>query len=99
MSFMNQGLKGLPADHNIELLEKYQSVGKEDVMRCLREYIVKLFRPESSAVLAVTAPGKSEGIADALELKGFKVENRTIEIQGDEHSKDESTSDSEGSER
>jgi len=99
LSFVNQGLKGLPPGHNVELLEKYQAVKKEDVIRCLQSYIVKLFQPRSSIALAVTAPGKVDEIAEKLGQKGFKVEKRTIEVPDDEHSEDESISDSEGSER
>lgn len=99
ISFVNQGLKGLSPDYNVELLEKYQAVQKEDVMRCLRNYIVKLFEPESSVALVVTAPGKSDEIAEKLGQKGFKVEKRTIEVQDDEHSEEGSSSDSKGSDR
>jgi Zn-dependent M16 (insulinase) family peptidase len=100
-SFVNQGLKGLSPNHNIELLEKYQRVKKEDVMRCLKDYILNLFQPESSIALVVTAPGKSDEIVENLGEKGFKVEKRTIEVQDDEggDSEDGSGSDSEGSER
>jgi len=102
---MNQGLKGLSSNHNIELLEKYQAVKKEDVMRCLKDYVLKLFQPESSVALVVTAPGKSDEISEKLGEKGFKVEKRTIEVQDGEEesedgeSEDGSGSDSEGSER
>jgi Zn-dependent M16 (insulinase) family peptidase len=98
-SFVNQGLKGLSPKHNIKLLEKYQAVKKEDVMRCLREYILKLFEPKSSIALVVTAPGKVDEISDKLGQKGFTVEKRTIEVQDDEVPEDGSTSDSEGSEK
>ena len=93
-SFVNQGLKGLPHNHNVELLEKYQAVKKEDVMRCLKDYILKLFQPESSIALVVTAPGKSDEISERLGEEGFKVERRTIEVQDDS---DGSSSDSRGS--
>ena len=83
-SFVNQGLKGLPSDHNVRLLEKYQAVKKEDVMRCLKDYILKLFQPESSIALVVTASGKLDEISEKLGEKGFKVEKRTIEVQSDE---------------
>ena len=98
---MNQGLKGLSSNHNVELLKKYQAVKKEDVMRCLKDYILKLFQPESSIALVVTAPGKSSEISEKLGEKGFKVEERTIEVQEGEEgdSEDGSGSDSEGSER
>ena len=100
MSFINQGLKGLPSNHNVRLLEKYQAVKKEDVIRCLKKYIVNLFQPESSVALAVTAPGKLDEIATKLGEKGFKVEKRAIEVQGDARpSEDGSISDSGSSDK
>ena len=97
---MNQGLKGLSPNHNIELLERYQAVKKEDVIRCLQRYLVKLFQPESSIALAVTAPGKIDEIAVELGRKGFKVEKRTIEVQDDDElSEGGATFDSDSSER
>lgn len=98
-SFVNQGLKGLSSDHNVEILEKYQAVTKADVMSCLKNYIATLFQPESSIALVVTAPGKSDEIVEKLGQKGFKVEKRTIEVQDDGQSEDGSTSGSEGGER
>lgn len=100
-SFVNQGLKGLSQNHSVELLEKCRVVKKEDVMRCLKEYFLKLFQPESSIALVVTAPGKSDEISEKLGEKGFKVEKRTIEVQddGEGDSEDGSGSGSEGSER
>ena len=98
-SFVNRGLKGLSPNHNVELLEKYQAVKKEDVMRCLKDYVLKLFQPESSIALVVTAPGKSDEISGKLREKGFEVEKRTIEIQDDEGDSDGSGSGSDGSER
>ena len=94
VSFINQGLKGLSSNHNVELLEKYQAVKKEDVIRCLKEYVVNLFQPESNVAIAVTAPGKLDEIAEELGKKGFKVEKRTIEVQDDGQSGDASTLDS-----
>jgi len=98
-SFVNRGLKGLPSNYNVELLEKYQAVTKEDVMRCLRDYVLKLFQPESSIALVVTAPGKSDEILGKLREKGFEVEKRTIEVQDGEEDSDGSGSGSDGSER
>ena len=95
-SFINQGLKGLSSNYNIELLEKYQAVKKEDVMLCLRKYVLKLFEPCSSIALVVTAPGKLDEISEKLGQKGFEVEKRAIEVQDDGDSEDGSTSDSEG---
>lgn len=95
-SFVNQGLKGLPSKHNVELLEKYQAVKKEDVQRCLRDYILRLFKPESSIALVVTAPGKLDEISEKLGQKGFRVEKRAIEVRDDEGSEDGSPSESEG---
>ena len=98
-SFINQGLRGLSSNYNAELLEKYQAVKKEDVMRCLKTYIINLFQPESSVVVVATAPGKLDEIAEELGKKGFNVEKRAIEVRDDGHSEDGSTSDSGGSDR
>ena len=94
-SFVNQGLKGLPSNHNVELLEKYQAVKKEEVQRCLRDYILRLFQPESSIALVVTAPGKFDEISEKLGQKGFRVEKRAIEVRDDEGSEDGSITGSE----
>ena len=102
-SFVNQGLKGLSPNYDVELLEKYQAVKREDVMWCLKKYVLKLFQPESNIALVVTAPGKSDEISEKLGEKGFVVKKRTIEVREDERDYDDvsdrSSSDSEGSER
>lgn len=98
-SFVNQGLKGLSRNHSVELLERYQAVKKEDVMRCLKDYILKLFQPESSIALVVTAPGKSDEISEKLGEKGFEVEKRTMLQDEEEGDSGGSSSDSEGGER
>ncbi|KAH9937111.1 Metalloenzyme, LuxS/M16 peptidase-like protein, partial [Fomitopsis serialis] len=41
-SFVNQALRGVPQNYNIELLERYRSVTKADVLAVLREYSWKV---------------------------------------------------------
>jgi Zn-dependent M16 (insulinase) family peptidase len=97
-SFTNQALIGVPQNHNIDLLEKYQKVSKADVLRVLRQYFLPLFDSSTSVVVSVTAPGKADEISKGLEDAGFVVDRRTLELEpehGIEHD-DESESGSEG---
>ncbi|KAF9240861.1 Metalloenzyme, LuxS/M16 peptidase-like protein [Melanogaster broomeanus] len=77
-SFTNQALKGLPQDYNLQLLEKYQAVTKDDVLASLRKYILPLFDSASSIVVVVTAPSKVDQIAEGLTGFGFDVEKRNV---------------------
>ena len=104
-SFVNQALKGVPQNHNTDLLEKFQQVSKDDVLRVLRQYFLPLFDSSTSVVVSVTSPGKADEIADGLKDAGFVVERRALEIEhvdgslvdGSEHEgEDESESGSEG---
>ncbi|KAH8988959.1 Metalloenzyme, LuxS/M16 peptidase-like protein [Lactarius akahatsu] len=97
-SFTNQALKGVPQNHNIELLEKFQQVSKDDVLQVLRQYFLPLFDSSTSVVVSVTAPGKADEISKGLKDAGFVVERRALELEledGSEH-EDESESGSEG---
>ncbi|KAI9060189.1 hypothetical protein FKP32DRAFT_1595582 [Trametes sanguinea] len=95
MSFINQGLKGVSQNHNIELLEKFQQITKEDVLDVLRRYFLPLFDSSSSVAVVVTAPAKAEQVAQELGKIGFDVEQKTL--QADEEDSEYSDSE-EGSE-
>ncbi|KAI9445287.1 Metalloenzyme, LuxS/M16 peptidase-like protein [Lactarius indigo] len=97
ISFTNQALKGVPQNHNIELLKKFQQVSKDDVLQVLRQYFLPLFDSSTSVVVSVTAPGKADEISKGLRDAGFVVERRALELEpedGFEH-EDESESGSE----
>ncbi|KAI0639791.1 Metalloenzyme, LuxS/M16 peptidase-like protein [Trametes polyzona] len=94
MSFINQGLKGVSQNFNIELLEKFQEITKDDVLDVLRRYFLPLFDSSSSVAVVVAAPSKAEQVAEDLGKVGFDVEQRTLQVEADE----DSESDSEGSE-
>jgi len=99
-SFTNQALRGVPQNHNTDLLEKYQKVSKDDVLRVLRQYFLPLFDSSTSVVVSVTSPGKADEISKGLKHLGFVVGRRTLELEpedGSEH--DESESGSEGDRR
>lgn len=83
-SFTNQALKGLSQDHNLQLLEQYQAVSKDDVLASLNKYILPIFSPTTSTVVVVTAPSKADQIAEGLTGYGFDVEKRTLEVEEDE---------------
>ena len=95
---MNQALKGVSQNHNIELLEKYQAVTKDDVIRALRKYFLPLFDPSSTVAVVVTAHSKSEEIGKELEKRGFTIEQRTLDLGLDDEDSDGSESGSDGSE-
>ena len=80
ISFTNQALKGLPQRYQIDLLEKYQAVTKDEVLAALRTHFLPLFEAESSVAVVVTAPGKAESIGESLKSEGFAVEQRALEI-------------------
>lgn len=91
-SFTNQALKGLSQDHNLQLLEQYQAVTKDDILASLKKYILPIFSPSTSTVVVVTAPSKVDQISEGLTDYGFDVEKRTLEVEGDEDGSVETTS-------
>ena len=105
VSFTNQALKGVSRTHQIDLLEKYQVVTKDDVLAALQKHFLPLFDSSSSVAVVVTAPGKAEEIGEGLKAVGFDVEQRVLEVDPSEmeiDSEDESgdsDSDSDSSSR
>lgn len=96
MSFTNQALKGVSQRFNVDLLEKYQSVSKQDVLDSLKRYFLPLFDPKTSVAISVTAPGKADEVSKGLKDAGFEVERRTLEVEPDEggESEDEDSDES-----
>ncbi|TCD61425.1 hypothetical protein EIP91_008439 [Steccherinum ochraceum] len=86
LSFTNQAFKGVSQNFNVELLEKFQAVTKEDVIASLKKYFLPLFDPATSVAVVVTGPAKTEEISQGLKQAGFSVENRTLEVDPDEGS-------------
>lgn len=80
-SFLNQALKGVPQDWQRQLLKKYQTVSKDDVIAALRNYFLPLFDASSSVAVVVTAPSKSQEIGNDLAAAGFLVEQRTVDAE------------------
>ncbi|KAG6845767.1 hypothetical protein H0H87_003821 [Tephrocybe sp. NHM501043] len=84
VSFSNQALKGVPKTYQVDLLEKYQAVTKEDILAALEKYFLPLFIPSSSVNVTVTAPSKAEQVVEGLNAAGFDVEQRALEVDPDE---------------
>lgn len=80
VSFSNQALKNIPRTYQIDLLEKYQAVTKNDVLSALKIYFLPLFDPSSSIAVVVTPPGKADEIGAGLKATGFEVTQRVMEI-------------------
>ncbi|THH28068.1 hypothetical protein EUX98_g6115 [Antrodiella citrinella] len=84
LSFSNQALKGVSQNFNVELLEKFQAVTKEDVILSLQKYFLPLFDPATSVAVVVTGPSRTQDIDEGLTQAGFVVEHRTLEVDPDE---------------
>ncbi|KAF8168013.1 Metalloenzyme, LuxS/M16 peptidase-like protein [Crassisporium funariophilum] len=96
VSFTNQALKGVSRTHQIELLEKYQSVTKEGVLAAFQKHFLPLFESSSSIAVVVTAPAKAEEIGAGLKAAGFEVTQKVMEIDPNEmEGEDDEDSDSE----
>jgi hypothetical protein len=80
VSFTNQTLKNIPGTRQIDLLEKYQAVTKDDVLSALRTHFLPLFDPSTSVAVVVTAPAKADGIGEGLKAIGFEVTQRVMEV-------------------
>ena len=71
--FVNQALKGVSSSQQIDLLEKYQTIKKEDIIAAFEKYVLPLFDPASSVVVVVTAPVNAHRIGVELSSLGYKV--------------------------
>jgi Zn-dependent M16 (insulinase) family peptidase len=80
MSFINQALKGVPRTHQIDLLEKYQTIKKEDILAALQKHFLPLFDPATSVAVVVTAPGSAQSIVEGLTGLGFDVTQKELHI-------------------
>jgi len=95
ISFVNRALKGVPQDYTVQLLEKFQAVTKDDILKSLEKYFLPLFDPKTSVAAVVTAPGKADEIAAGLKEVGFEVEQKTLEADPEDDDGDSSCSDDE----
>jgi len=77
-TFTNQALKGVSGSHQIDLLEKYQTIKKEDIIAAFRQYFMPLFDPASSVAVVVTSIGKVESVVDGLTNLGFDVTRKEL---------------------
>ena len=98
VSFTNQALKNITKTHQIDLLEKYQAVTKDDVLSVIKTHFLPLFDPSSSVAVVVTAPAKADEIGAGLKAIGFEVTQRVMETDSIDSENDgtdsESSSDS-----
>jgi len=78
-TFINQALKGVSRSHQIDLLGKYQTIKKEDILAAFRKYFMPIFDPASSVAVVVTATGKVESVVDGLTGLGFDVTRKEIQ--------------------
>lgn len=96
-SFTNQALKGVTKNYGVELLDKFQAITREDIVKTLRQSFLPLFDPSSSVAIVVTAPSKAEEIGTGLQSLGFDVTHRELAVDPADMEGVESGSDSESS--
>jgi Zn-dependent M16 (insulinase) family peptidase len=77
-SFINQALKGVSRTHQIDLLERHQTIKKEDILAAFRKYFLRLFDPATSVAVVVTAPRNAQSIGEGLSALGFDVTQREV---------------------
>ena len=77
-AFTNQALKGVSRSHEVDMLGKYQTIKKEDIIAAFQKYFMPLFDPASSVAVVVTATGKVESIVDRLTNLGFYVTQKEL---------------------
>ena len=94
VSFTNQAFKNVPKTHQVDLLEKYQAVTKDDVLSVIKTHFLPLFDSSSSVVVVVTAPAKADEIGAGLKAKGFEVTQRVMETDSNNSENDETDSES-----
>jgi len=95
VSFTNQALKGVSKTHQVDLLDKYQAITKEDVLVALEKHFLPLFDASTSVAVVVTAPGKAQDIGEGLKTIGFEVTQKALEIDPSEMEDSDSDTDSE----
>jgi hypothetical protein len=95
MSFTNQALKNVPQTHQMDLLQKYQAVTKDDVLSVIKTHFLPLFDSSSSVAVVVTAPAKADEIGAGLKAKGFEVTQRFMKTdsENDGTAEDDGTED------
>jgi Zn-dependent M16 (insulinase) family peptidase len=78
VSFVNQALSNIPKTHQFDLLERYQTIRKEDILAALRKHFLPLFDPAASVAVVVTAPRNAQGIGEGLTGLGFDVTQKAL---------------------
>ena len=78
----------------MDLLEKFQDVTKEDVLKVLKTYFLPLLDSKASVAVVVTAPSRADSISKELKAYGFEVERQSLEVDPSELEGSESESDS-----
>jgi len=77
-TFTNQALKGVSRSHQIDMLGKYKTIKKEDIIAAFQKYVMPVFDPASSVAVVVTATGKVESIVDGFTNLGFDVTRKEL---------------------
>ncbi|KAA8575867.1 hypothetical protein EYC84_004954 [Monilinia fructicola] len=83
--FVKGVIKGLPDNHNEELLRKVRDVGREEIREVMRDILMKTFEPGMSNIIVTCAPIMEEAIVKNFQSLNFKTQVRTLSSFEDDY--------------
>ncbi|KAI9818133.1 MAG: hypothetical protein M1827_000758 [Pycnora praestabilis] len=85
LSFVNQVVRGLPADFNDTMLKMVREVGVENIKKVLESVVLPVFMPGKADVVVTCAPIMEEAIKKGFEESGFKPEVQPLTFFQDDY--------------
>ncbi|QSZ29817.1 hypothetical protein DSL72_004335 [Monilinia vaccinii-corymbosi] len=83
--FIKGVIKGLPENHNEELLKKVRDVGRDEIREVMRDILMKTFEPGMSNIIVTCAPIMEEAIVKNFQSLNFKTQVRTLSSFEDDY--------------
>jgi Zn-dependent M16 (insulinase) family peptidase len=87
--YMDNVLKKRGPNFNTNFIKELKNVTKDDMVMILKEYYVKMFKSETSAVFACTHTSKGKDIEEFLTSQGYEVSVEEVAIQEGEEGEEE----------
>ncbi|ESZ94609.1 hypothetical protein SBOR_5020 [Sclerotinia borealis F-4128] len=83
--FVKGAMKGLPENHNEEMLRKVRDVGREEIRGVMKDVLLKTFEPGMSNVFVTCAPSMEEAIVKNFQSLNFQTQVRTLSSFEDDY--------------
>ncbi|KAI9797030.1 MAG: hypothetical protein M1833_005863 [Piccolia ochrophora] len=84
-SFINQVIRGVPADYDAQLLKKVREVTVPQIKQVLESIVLPIFKPETADAVVTCAPLLEESIRTGFADEGFKVEVQPLSFFQDDY--------------